>query len=76
MVVKFGERGESELGERGESELRRLTLVVGPYPEDVLVVVQVDPDRGVDGLVAGLAVADLDHDRVDPDRGVGLLQWP
>src|SRR5664280_1155630 len=55
-----------QVGEHGQPELRRLpTTSAGPDPEDVLVAVQVDPDRGVVGLVAYLAVTDLDHDRVD-----------
>lgn len=37
---------------------------------------QVDPDRGVDRTVPDLAVADLDVDRIDEDRGVDLLQRP
>src|SRR5664280_1240467 len=57
------------VGEHRQPELRRLpTTSPGPDPEDVLVAVQVDPDRGVVGLVAYLAVTDLDHDRVDEHR--------
>ena len=48
----------------------------GPQPEDVAFAVQADTDRGVDGPVGDLPVADLDHDRVDEDRGVDLIEWP
>ena len=34
----------------------------GPHAEDVLVGVEVDPDRGVDRPVADLPITDLHHD--------------
>jgi len=48
--------------------------VPGPQAQDVAATVQVDPDRGLVGLVADLPVADLDVDRVDEDRRVHRLQ--
>ncbi len=66
-----------QLGEHLDPELCRLPAAgAGPQPEDVLVAGQVDPDRGVERPVRDLAVADLDVDRVDEDRGVHLLQRP
>ena len=54
-------------------ELRRLPVAVaGPHAEDVLVAVQIYPDRGVNRLVADLPVADLHHDGVDEHRGVAF----
>jgi hypothetical protein len=57
-------------------ELRALSTGAGPQPQDVLLSGQADPDRGVDRAVGDLAVTDLDHDRVDEDRGVDLVQGP
>ena len=45
-------------------------------PRMSLLAVEGDPDRGVDRPVGDLAVADLDHDRVDEDRRVDLVQRP
>ena len=45
-------------------------------PRMSLLPVQGDPDRGVDRPVGDLPVADLDHDRVDEDRRVDLVQRP
>ena len=47
-----------------------------PHPQDVLVAIQVDPDRGAHRPVTDLVVTDLDHDRVDEHRRVDLLQRP
>src|SRR3954452_9380639 len=57
-------------------ELRALPTGAGPQPQDVLLSGQGDPDRGVDRPVGDLPVTDLDHDRVDEDRRVDLLQRP
>ena len=66
-----------QVGQHGHPELCGLpTAVAGPHPQDVLVPVQVDPDRGVDRPVADLTVADLDNDRVDEHRRVDPLQRP
>ena len=62
----------AEVGQHAHPELRALTAGAGPQPEDVLLPGQGDPDRGIDRPVRDLAVADLDHDRVDEDRGVDL----
>jgi hypothetical protein len=67
----------AQLGQHAHPELRRLpSTMTGPQPEHVPVPGQVDPDRGVERLVADLTVADLRHDRVDEDRGVHPLQRP
>jgi hypothetical protein len=50
--------------------------VPGPQAEHVAAAVQVDPDRGVERLVADLPVADLHHDRVDEHRRIHRLQRP
>ena len=66
-----------QVGQHAHPELRRLpAAVAGPQPEHVPVPAQVDPDRGVERLVADLPVADLDVDRVDEDRRVHPLQRP
>ncbi len=41
-----------------------------PHARDDLVAIEVHPDRGMDRPVVYLAVADLDHDRVDDHRHV------
>ena len=66
----------AQVGEHAHPELRALAAGAGPQPEDVLVAVQGDPDRGVDRPVGDLPVADLDHDRVDEHRRVDLVQRP
>src|SRR5450759_3544694 len=64
-----------QLGQHRHPELRRLTVTVaGQHPQDVLVPVHVDPDRGVHRPVTDLPVADLDHNRVDEHRRVHRLQ--
>ena len=68
-----------EVGEGRHPELRPLTTGAGPQAEDVLLPGLADPDRGVDRPVRDLAVAHLDHDRVDEHRRVDALQgarWP
>ena len=66
-----------DVGQHTHPELRRLArTVAGPQPEHVPVPVQVDPDRGVERLVADLPVTNLDHDRVDEDRRIDPLQRP
>ena len=53
---------------------RALTTGAGPQPRHVLLPGQAHPDRGVDRPVGDLAIADLDHDRVDEDRRIDLVQ--
>ena len=62
----------AQVGEHGHPELRAFSALPGPQPEDVAFAVQADTDGGVDGPVGDLPVTDLDHDRVDEDRGVDL----
>ena len=66
----------AQVGEHAHPELRALTAGAGPQPEDVALAGQADPDRGVERPVGDLPVADLDHDRVDEDRRVDLIQRP
>ena len=66
-----------DVGEHVHPELRALPAAgAGPQAQDVAAAGQVDPDRGVERLVADLPVADLDYDRVDEDRRVHRLQRP
>lgn len=62
--------------EHVQPELRSFSAVAGPDPEDVAFTVHGDPDRHVERLVRDLAVADLDHDRVDERHRVHLVQGP
>ncbi|SIH57308.1 Uncharacterised protein [Mycobacteroides abscessus subsp. abscessus] len=66
----------AQIGEHAHPKLRSFTAGTGPQSEDVAFPGQGDPDRGVERPVGDLAVADLHHDRVDEDRGVGLIQRP
>jgi hypothetical protein len=69
----IGHASVLQLREHAHPELRGLPATVArPQPEHVLVAGKVDPDRGVDGPVADLAIADLDVDGVDEDRDVDL----
>jgi hypothetical protein len=45
-------------------------------PEDVFLAPERDADRGVDGPVGDLPVADFHHDRVDEHRSVDLIERP
>lgn len=65
-----------QFGEHVQPVLRGLPADPGawPDPEHVAVSVQVDPDRGVERLVADLPVTDLDIDGVDEDRPVHAVQ--
>ena len=61
-----GALGGEPAGDQAHLELRALTATIsGPQTEHVAVPGQVDPDRGVERLVADLPVADLEVDRVD-----------
>ena len=64
----------AQVGQHAHPELRALTAGAGPQPQHVLLPGQADPDRGVDRPVGDLAVTDLDHDRVDENRRVDLVQ--
>ena len=66
----------ADVGQHAHPELRALTAGPGPQPQDVLLAGQGDPDRGIDRPVRDLPVADLDHDRVDEDRGVDRVERP
>jgi hypothetical protein len=66
----------SRLGQHGQPELRALAAVTGPQPEDVAFPGHGDADDDVDRLVADLAIADLDHDRVDEDHRVDRVEGP
>src|ERR687898_1020225 len=65
-----------QLGEDLKPELRALAAVAEPQSEDVAFPVDRDPDDDVDGLVAHSAVANFDHDGVDKDDRVDLVQRP
>jgi hypothetical protein len=54
-----------QIDQHAHPELGALTTDAHPQPQDVLVAVHGDPDRGVDGPVGDLTVADLDVDRID-----------
>ena len=62
----------SRLGQHLQPELGALTAVAGPQAEDVAFPLDSDPDDDVDGFVADLPVADLDHDGVDEDHRIHL----
>ena len=64
----------AQVGQHTHPELRALTAGAGPQPQHVLLPGQADPDRRIDGPIGDLAVTVLDHDRVDEDRRVDLLQ--
>src|SRR2546427_10540941 len=66
----------ADVGEHAHPELRTLATGAGPQPEDVLLTLEAHADRGVDRPVRDLPVADLDHDRVNEDRGVNRIQRP
>ena len=55
-------------------ELRAFPAGPGPQPEDVLLAVEGDADRGLDGPVGDLPIADLHHDRVHENRRVDLVE--
>ena len=66
-----------ERTQRRHPKLCRLAAAVAePHAQDVLLALQVDPDRGIDGPVGDLAVADLHINRVQNHRGVDALQRP
>ena len=48
----------------------------GPEAEDVFLAGQRDADRRIDRPVGDLAVTDLDHDCIDEDRRIHLVQRP
>ena len=61
----------AQLGQHYHPKLCRLPAAVAePHAQDVLMALQIDPDRGIDGPVGDLAVADLDIDRVHNHRGI------
>lgn len=71
-----GDAAVTELGQHAGPELRALAGL-NPDPEYVFHSVQVDTDRDVGGLVADLvAVADLDHQRVEVDDRIDRVQRP
>ena len=56
--------------------LGALAAVAGPQAEDVAFPAHRHPDDDVDRFVADLAVADLDHQRVDEDHRIHRVQRP
>lgn len=50
-----------------------LSAGAGPQPPDVALAIDADPDHGVDGPVRHLSVANFDHDAVDEDHRVGMV---
>jgi hypothetical protein len=64
----------TQVREHAHPELRALTTGARPEPQDVPFAVEGDTDRRVERAVGDLPVADLDHDRVDEDRRVDLLE--
>ena len=66
--LQIGQDLQPELGALGALE---------PHAEHVAVAVEVDPDRQIAGEVSDrLPVADLDHERVQVEDRVDLLQRP
>ena len=65
-----------DVGEDAHPELRSFPAGAGPQAQDVLLPVQDPADRGVNGAVGDLPVADLDYDGLDEDRGIDLIQRP
>jgi hypothetical protein len=71
-----GDAALAQLGEDLQPELGALGLLK-PDSEHVAPAVGVDADRQTAGVVAhGLAVADLDHQRIEVDDRVERLQRP
>jgi hypothetical protein len=66
----------AQIGEHRHPELRTSTTAASPEPADVALAGQRDADGRVERPIRDLAVADLDHDRVDEDRRVGRIEWP
>mgnify|MGYP006869484761 FL=1 len=65
------------VGEYGQPVLGRFPATLpGPDSENVLVTVQIDPERSVERLVGDLPVPHLDHDGVDEDRRVDPTAGP
>jgi hypothetical protein len=65
-----------DLGEHAEPELGALAAVPGPQPQDVPFTLDGDRDRGVDGPIGDLAIADLHMDRIDEHRRVDRVEGP